>query len=99
MSARSDQVITVGAGPAGLAPAGESALAGVACRVFERRTTRARGSRAICLHARSMETLDLRGQATSCIEAGSRLRAFPLGLEGSSVDLRGLDSDFAYVLN
>ncbi|HEY7489322.1 MAG TPA: FAD-dependent monooxygenase [Streptosporangiaceae bacterium] len=99
MAARSDQVIVVGAGPTGLALAGELALAGVPCRVFERRTARTRDSRAICLHARSMEMLALRGRAGVFVDAGLPVRSFPLGLRGSAIDLRRLDSDFPYILD
>ena len=53
----------VGAGPTGLVLAAELALAGVYCLVLERRRGLRTDSRAICLHARTMEVLDLRGQA------------------------------------
>jgi 2-polyprenyl-6-methoxyphenol hydroxylase-like FAD-dependent oxidoreductase len=99
MSVRSDQVIIVGAGPTGLALAGELALAGVPSRVLERRSARTRESRAICLHARSMEMLDLRGQAATFADAGLPMRSFPLGLRGSVIDFRRLDSDFPYFLD
>ncbi|HEU5159940.1 MAG TPA: FAD-dependent monooxygenase [Streptosporangiaceae bacterium] len=99
MTARSEQVIIVGAGATGLALAGELALAGVPCRVIERRATRPRDSRAICLHARSMETLDLRGQAAAFADTGLPIHTLPLGFPGSGVDLRRLDSDFPYVLD
>src|ERR1039458_493607 len=65
------RVIVVGAGPTGLTLAAELALAGVPCLVLERRSGPRAGSRAICLHARSMEVLDLRGQAGSFTEARS----------------------------
>ncbi|HZB30142.1 MAG TPA: FAD-dependent monooxygenase [Streptosporangiaceae bacterium] len=99
MTARSTQVIIVGAGATGLALAGELALAGVSCQVIERRAARTRDSRANCLHARSMETLDLRGQAAAYTDVGTPISTLPLGLEGTGVDLRRLDSDFPYVLN
>jgi 2-polyprenyl-6-methoxyphenol hydroxylase-like FAD-dependent oxidoreductase len=99
MTARSDQVIVVGAGPTGLALAGELALAGVSCRVIERRAAPGGESRAICLHARSMETLDLRGQAIAFAEVGLPIRTLPLGFEGSVIDLGRLDSDFPFVID
>jgi 2-polyprenyl-6-methoxyphenol hydroxylase-like FAD-dependent oxidoreductase len=60
-SAGPERVIVIGAGPTGLALAAELALAGVECLVLERRAALRTDSRAICLHARSMEMLDLRG--------------------------------------
>ncbi len=92
-------VVVVGAGPTGLMLAAELALAGVPCRVLERRPGPRTDSRAICLHARSMEELDLRGQAGRFVAAGLAMRSFPLGLRGAAIDLSRLDSDFAYLLD
>jgi 2-polyprenyl-6-methoxyphenol hydroxylase-like FAD-dependent oxidoreductase len=96
---RPDRVIIVGAGPTGLALAGEIALAGVSCLVLERRSGPRTDSRAACLHARSMEMLDLRGQAERFAGAGFPVSSFPLGLRGAAIDLRRLDSDFPYILD
>ncbi len=78
----SDRVIIVGAGPTGLVLAAELALAGIRCLVLERRGGPRTDSRAICLHARSMETLNLRGQASLFAEAGLAVPSFPLGPRG-----------------
>ena len=99
MAARRPGVAVVGAGPTGLYLAAELALAGVPCRVFERRPALRTDSRAICLHARSMEMLDLRGEAGRFAAAGLPVRSFPLGLKGTAIDLARLDSDFAYLLD
>ena len=56
-------VVIVGAGPTGLALAGELALAGVRCRVLERRATEPNITRAFAVHARTLELLDARGLA------------------------------------
>ena len=97
--ARPDRVIVVGAGPTGLAVASEIALAGASCLVLERRTGLRTDSRAACLHARTMEMLDLRGQAERFAQVGFPVRSFPLGLRGAAIDLRRLDSDFPYILD
>ena len=97
--ARPDRVIVVGAGPTGLAVAAEIALAGASCLVLERRTGPRTDSRAACLHARTMEMLDLRGQAERFAQVGFPVRSFPLGLRGAAIDLRRLDSDFPYILD
>ncbi|HSV65552.1 MAG TPA: FAD-dependent oxidoreductase [Mycobacteriales bacterium] len=55
------EVVVVGAGPVGLALAGELRLAGVDVTVLERRTAPSGESRASTLHARTMEILDSRG--------------------------------------
>jgi 2-polyprenyl-6-methoxyphenol hydroxylase-like FAD-dependent oxidoreductase len=97
--ARPGRVIVVGAGPTGLVLAAELALAGVACLVLERRSGLRADSRAICLHARTMEMLDLRGQAGRFTEAGLAVPTFPLGLKGAAISFGGLDSDFPYLLD
>jgi 2-polyprenyl-6-methoxyphenol hydroxylase-like FAD-dependent oxidoreductase len=89
----------VGAGPTGLALAAELALAGVACLVLERRSGLRADSRAICLHARSMEVLDLRGQAGRFAQAGLAVPSFPLGPKGAAISFGRLDSDFPYLLD
>jgi 2-polyprenyl-6-methoxyphenol hydroxylase-like FAD-dependent oxidoreductase len=95
----SDGVIIVGAGPTGLILAAELALAGVRCVVLERRSGPRDDSRAICLHARSMEMLDLRGQAQSFADAGLAVPSFPLGPRGAKIGFGALDSDFPYMLD
>jgi 2-polyprenyl-6-methoxyphenol hydroxylase-like FAD-dependent oxidoreductase len=92
-------VVIVGAGPTGLILASELALAGVRCVVLERRAAPRNDSRAICLHARSMETLDLRGQAAIFADAGLAVPWFPLGPRGAKIRFGVLDSDFPYLLD
>jgi 2-polyprenyl-6-methoxyphenol hydroxylase-like FAD-dependent oxidoreductase len=92
-------VVIVGAGPTGLLLASELALAGVPVQVLERRDGPREDSRAICLHARSMEALDLRGQATVFADAGLAVPGFPLGPRGAKINFGVLDSDFPYMLD
>jgi len=92
-------VIVVGAGPTGLALSAELALAGAQVRVLDRRSGLRADSRAICLHARSMEMLDLRGQAGAFTAAGLPVPSFPLGLKGAAINFGRLDSDFPYLLD
>jgi 2-polyprenyl-6-methoxyphenol hydroxylase-like FAD-dependent oxidoreductase len=97
--ARDDGVVVVGAGPTGLVLAAELALAGVRCVVLDRRDGPRSDSRAICLHARSMELLDLRGQAGVFAAAGLPVPSFPLGPKGAAIRFGVLDSDFGYLLD
>jgi 2-polyprenyl-6-methoxyphenol hydroxylase-like FAD-dependent oxidoreductase len=92
-------VLIVGAGPTGLILACELALAGVRCLVLERRDGPRQDSRAICVHARTLEALDLRGQARCFADAGLALPSFPLGPRGARIDFRVLDSDFPCMLD
>ena len=99
MATAASGVVIVGAGPTGLLLASELALAGVPCRVLERRPGPRQDSRAICLHARSMEALDLRGQAVMFSHAGLPMPGFPLGPRGAEINFGVLDSDFPYMLD
>ncbi len=92
------RVVIVGAGPTGLALAGELALAGVTCRVLERREHPSAESRALALHARTLEMLDLRGQAERFVQEGFPCRYFPLGTRQARLDFAYLPSRFPYLL-
>ncbi|MER7987553.1 FAD-dependent monooxygenase [Streptomyces noursei] len=71
---RDADVIVVGAGPTGLLLAGDLAEAGVAVTLLERRDdTTSNLSRALAVHARSLEQLDARGLADELIAGGHRL--------------------------
>jgi 2-polyprenyl-6-methoxyphenol hydroxylase-like FAD-dependent oxidoreductase len=72
---------------------------GVRCLVLDRRAGPRADSRAICLHARSLEALDLRGQAARFTGAGLAVPSFPLGPRGARIDFSVLDSDFPYLLD
>jgi 2-polyprenyl-6-methoxyphenol hydroxylase-like FAD-dependent oxidoreductase len=92
-------VVIVGAGPTGLLLAAELALAGVRVLVLERRAAPREDSRAICLHARTVEALDLRGQGQVFAQAGLPVPAFPLGPRGAEIRFGRLDSDFPVLLD
>ncbi|TMR93766.1 FAD-dependent monooxygenase [Nonomuraea basaltis] len=93
----STDVIVVGAGPTGLMLACELALAGVRCRVLERRADEPNITRAFALHARTLELLDARGLADDVVPRGVQIHVVA-PLPGVSVDLRELDSRYPMVL-
>jgi len=95
----SGAVVIVGAGPTGLILAAELALAGVRSVVIERRDGPRTDSRAICVHARTMEALDLRGMASDFATCGLPVPSFPLGPRGARIKFGALDSDFPYLLD
>ncbi|MGW7821582.1 FAD-dependent monooxygenase [Streptomyces puniciscabiei] len=66
----SGSVIVVGAGPTGLAAAGELALAGVPVTVLERRADCTLGSRAPAVQPRVLELLDMRGLLEDFLASG-----------------------------
>ena len=71
-------VAIVGAGPTGLALAGELALAGVRCAVYERRAEEPNLTRAFAVHARTLELLNARGMADALVPRGVPIRSVAL---------------------
>ena len=90
-------VIVVGAGPTGLMLAGELALAGVRCRVLERRDGQPNITRAFGVHARTLELLDARGLADRLVPHGVVIRQIA-PVPGVSLDLRELGTRYPMVL-
>ncbi len=90
-------VIVVGAGPTGLALAGDLAAAGVRTLVLERRPGTSNLTRAFAVHARTLEQLDARGLADELVATGTVVRGLRLfGRFG--LDLGVLPSRFPFVL-
>jgi 2-polyprenyl-6-methoxyphenol hydroxylase-like FAD-dependent oxidoreductase len=90
-------VAIVGAGPTGLALAAELRLAGISCRVFERRANEPNITRAFAVHARTLELLDARGLADDLVPRGVRVGAVAPA-PGAVMDLTALDSRYPMVL-
>ncbi|MEE1931071.1 FAD-dependent monooxygenase [Streptomyces sp. TRM 70351] len=91
---RAYEVVIAGAGPTGLCLAGELALAGIRCRVVERRDHRTQESRALGLHGRTMEVLRMRGVADAVLKRANPVKQVRVSLGGSLLDLRKLPSDY-----
>jgi 2-polyprenyl-6-methoxyphenol hydroxylase-like FAD-dependent oxidoreductase len=97
LTADSDGVLIVGAGPTGLLLAGDLAAAGVPVTVMERRADESPLSRALAVHARTLEMLDARGIANELIGMGHKLTRLTV-LDRTNLDLSVLPSRFPYVL-
>ena len=85
-----EQVVVVGAGPAGLWVSCELALAGVATVVLERAVERIPHSKALGVHARTLEVLAMRGLAEEFVAAGRALPNWHYAMLRSRLDLRSL---------
>jgi 2-polyprenyl-6-methoxyphenol hydroxylase-like FAD-dependent oxidoreductase len=88
-------VIVVGAGPTGLLLPGDLAAAGVRCTVLERRRDEPNTTRAVAVHARTLEELDARGLEDQLIATGSQVRELRLAWTGEVHDLSGPDGALA----
>ncbi|GAA4681638.1 FAD-dependent monooxygenase [Phytohabitans rumicis] len=90
------RVIIVGAGPAGLTVAAELALAGVACRVLERRPEPAPRHRLVGLTAGTMAALSLRGCVERFIASGRQVAQLDIASAGT-VELGAPTDRFPYL--
>ncbi|MDQ3264384.1 MAG: FAD-dependent monooxygenase [Myxococcota bacterium] len=68
-------LLIVGAGPTGLAAACDALRHGLTTRIVERRATRSPHSKALVLHARTLEVLEVLGCAPQLVAAGQRFSA------------------------
>ena len=97
LTADDEGVLIIGAGPTGLLLAGDLAAAGVPVTVLERRTEESPLSRALGVHARTLEMLDARGIADELISTGQKLSSLAV-LGRTNLDLSGLPTRFPFVL-
>ena len=67
------KALIVGAGPTGLVMAHELARNGIQCRLIDKAPHRAMESRAIAIHARTVEMFELMGFADAFLGAGQRI--------------------------
>ena len=85
MSGLNPQVLIVGGGPTGLGAAIELRRRGIHCRIIERRAGPSHTSRAITVHARTLEMLDDIGVAERFLHGGVRNDGYIFNFKGSDV--------------
>jgi 2-polyprenyl-6-methoxyphenol hydroxylase-like FAD-dependent oxidoreductase len=94
-------VLIIGAGPTGLVLAIELARRGVSCRIIEKRPERSIRSKALAIHARTLELFDLLGLANAFVQRGYTSPGFSLTANARKplrATLHQLDSAFPFVL-
>jgi 2-polyprenyl-6-methoxyphenol hydroxylase-like FAD-dependent oxidoreductase len=93
-------VVVVGAGPTGLMLGCELGLAGVPCRILERREAESNLTRAFGVHARTLELLDMRGEADKLVSQGLQVPEVrpQFGRRPLRLSLNHPESRFPYVL-
>ncbi|GAA0481419.1 hypothetical protein Ade02nite_56770 [Paractinoplanes deccanensis] len=91
-------VIVVGAGPTGLWLSAELALAGLSVTVLERRAEPVTFSKAMGVHARTLEVLAMRGAQGPLLAAGRPVPDWHWGVLRSRLDLTALDTPYPFML-
>jgi 2-polyprenyl-6-methoxyphenol hydroxylase-like FAD-dependent oxidoreductase len=101
-SSSDSQVLVVGAGPTGLVVAAQLLARGIDTRVVDKSDGPARESRAVSVHARTLELLDTMGLAETFIEHGQRVRRFRMYAGNRSLlnlDMTRNGSPYGFILN
>ena len=96
------QVLVVGAGPTGLVLAIDLLYRGISVRVIDKGDGITLESRAIGIHARTLEVLDMMGLAERCTEQGQRVRELRFYANGKrlvSLDFAWSGSRFDFFLD
>jgi 2-polyprenyl-6-methoxyphenol hydroxylase-like FAD-dependent oxidoreductase len=94
-------VLVVGAGPTGLMTAAELTRHGVACRIIDQNQHGARNSRALTLHARSLELLQILGLADGLIRRGYPSPGINISVDTRNpavVEMYTVDTRYPYIL-
>ena len=101
-SAPDCQVLVIGAGPTGLVLAAELLARGIRTRVIDKGDGVALQTRAIGIHARTLEVLDMMGLADRFTERGQLVRQLRFYSEGrclTSLEFARCGSRFGYLLD
>ncbi|NGX61694.1 MAG: Pentachlorophenol 4-monooxygenase [Chlamydiae bacterium] len=95
-----DPVVIVGAGPTGLVLAIECVRRGLPIRLIDEKRGPSTHSKALAIHARSLELLEKTGVVSSFLEEGIRVEEIVLDCKGNeeSLSFKKLDSPFPFVL-
>lgn len=94
-------VLVIGAGPVGLTMANELTRRGISCRIIDKNSAPTDKSKALVVHARTLEVLDNMGLAANFVAAGLRAKGMKMWINGSlatTVVLGKIDSTYPFPL-
>ncbi|HYQ63100.1 FAD-dependent monooxygenase [Actinophytocola sp.] len=94
----SGEVLVVGGGPVGLWLAGELGLAGVRTVLVERLAERSPHSKALGIHARTLEVFAARGVVDEFLDNGIKVPAWHFGMLPQKPDYTGLATPYPFIL-
>ena len=95
-------ILIVGAGPVGLTLACDLARHGINFRIIDKGPGRSVHSKAIVIHARTLEILESLGVIDAFLECGQKVCAFEMYAGNEkllSLKIEGIDSPFQHVIN
>ena len=95
-------VLVAGAGPAGLTLACELKRLGLTCRIIDKLPQPSDKSKALLVHARTLEVFDTMGIANKIIQVGERINAMNFMSRDkvlASINTTGFDSPYSFMLN
>jgi 2-polyprenyl-6-methoxyphenol hydroxylase-like FAD-dependent oxidoreductase len=101
MSASAPAVLIVGAGPTGLTAAMELSRFGIPVRIIDKLPEPRSTSRALALHARTMELLEQRGPAEEMLRLGTKAQVTHVMADGETlfrIDFASLPSRYNFIL-
>lgn len=97
-----DEVLIVGAGPVGLMVALELHCQGIPCRIIDKNPAPCEQSRALGIHARTLEIFETMGIIDDVLKAGQKLNVFNVYVHKRRVlhvALDELESPYPYVIS
>ncbi|MCB1074539.1 MAG: FAD-dependent monooxygenase [Simkania sp.] len=97
-----DEILVVGAGPVGLMMAAELARHGAKCRIIDKNKHHSADSRAVGVHARTLELYENVGLIEEALEKGVKVTGINLYSHGKRLvqtAFKNLDSRYSFVLD